>query len=283
MAGNVRSPTNTPPMPQRPHPDLSTERGDPRRPYTDGGKLPESRQDKGFVNSMLGGAGGMADSQQRGDTRQFGAMARTAPAVAPSGVVPREYVGLARALWLHVQAEHQVVKPAQEQLIALLEELKPRRGFRQRKVLPTLRVVAAKWRALPATARLAFKVTGSGDRFSLAEVRVIPSKMRMADWDESELALALRLTEIECRRRKLSIKRRPLGDACLHALARRYQRGEDRSDDSVLEDMWALADAFPQQAPAGGDFRVATRDGYWVGELVQYDGQPFLTARTFVD
>jgi hypothetical protein len=68
----VRSPNNTGPQPVRPHPDRSTERGDPRRPYTDGGKLPETKQDgTGFVNTMMGGAGGMADSQRRGDTRQF--------------------------------------------------------------------------------------------------------------------------------------------------------------------------------------------------------------------
>jgi hypothetical protein len=44
-----------------------------------------------------------------------------------------------------------------------------------------------------------------------------------------------------------------------------------------------LACAFPERAMAGGDFRVATRDGYWVGELVSYSDQPFLTARTFMD
>jgi hypothetical protein len=76
LGTRVRSPNNTPPQPHHAHPDLSTERGDPRRPYTDdGAKLPESRQDKGFVNTMMGGAGGM-DSQrpprsEHDSTRQF--------------------------------------------------------------------------------------------------------------------------------------------------------------------------------------------------------------------
>jgi hypothetical protein len=68
----------------------------------------------------------------------------------------------------------------------------------------------------------------------------------------------------------------------VNALARRYQRGDNRSDNAVLADLLELACAFPEQALAGGDFRVATRDGAFVGELVRYNGQPFLTARTYV-
>ncbi len=72
----VRSPNNTGPVAHRAHPDRDNA-SDPRRPYTDRGKLPESRQDKGFVNSMLGGLGGMdRDSQpasgpRTDDTRQY--------------------------------------------------------------------------------------------------------------------------------------------------------------------------------------------------------------------
>jgi hypothetical protein len=97
--------------------------------------------------------------------------------------------------------------------------------------------------------------------------------MRMESWVESELALGIRLTEVRFTRRVLDIKRRPLGDACLHALARRYQRGADRSDAAVLSDLWALA---------GGDFRVRAGGGAWVGERVQYGGGPHLAARTYV-
>jgi hypothetical protein len=66
----VKSPNNTGPTPPRPHPNRDNAQ-DPRRPYTDGGKLPKSRQDKGFVNTMMGGGGGMDDSQRRADTREF--------------------------------------------------------------------------------------------------------------------------------------------------------------------------------------------------------------------
>jgi hypothetical protein len=132
------------------------------------------------------------------------------------------------------------------------------------------------------TARLAFKVQEAGERFTLCEVRVVPSRMRMEGWDKSELALAVRLTEIEFAHGHLSISWRPLGDACLHAIARRYQRGEDRSDAAVLADLWALAEAFPQQAANSGDFKVPAGKGFWVGERVQYGGGPHLAARTFV-
>jgi hypothetical protein len=167
-----------------------------------------------------------------------------------------------------------VVNPAQRRLIATLEELESRRGFRQRKVLPTLRAVTARWRHLPSFTRLAFKVEGPADRLKLVEVRATPARMHMQGWQHDELALGIRLTEINFRRRVLDIKRRPLGDACLHALARRYQRGHDRSDAAVMADLWELAQAFPKRALAGGDFRVPAGGGYWVGARVQYDGQP---------
>jgi hypothetical protein len=65
----VVSPNSSGSQPKRPHPDLSTERGDPRRPYYDN-KPPEARQDKGFVNTMMGGAGGMdRDSARKDDAR----------------------------------------------------------------------------------------------------------------------------------------------------------------------------------------------------------------------
>jgi hypothetical protein len=75
MARNVVSPNSTGPQPQRPHPDLSTERGDPRRPYD---RPPEAKTDgRGFLNTTMGGAGGMDKDSQRpprsehDNTRQF--------------------------------------------------------------------------------------------------------------------------------------------------------------------------------------------------------------------
>lgn len=185
-----------------------------------------------------------------------------------------------------MDAEHRAAKPAQARLIATLEALKPRPGFRQPPLRETLREFAAGWSALSRTARLALKLVEAGDRLTLAELRVVPSRMRMAGWSESEseLALGIRLTQIECQRRHLSIKRTLLGDACLHALARRYERGRDRSDAAVLADLFALAEAYPERVLTLGDFRVpAGSGGAWIGECVRYTGRPFLTARTFVD
>jgi hypothetical protein len=60
----VRSPNNTGPTLRPPHPNRDNAQ-DPRRPYVDDGMLPESRQDKGFVNTMMGGGGGMDTDSQR--------------------------------------------------------------------------------------------------------------------------------------------------------------------------------------------------------------------------
>jgi hypothetical protein len=198
------------------------------------------------------------------------------------GRVPFEYIGLARRLWQRVEAEQRTVKPAQDCLVSSLEALSPRRGFRQPPLRPTLRQFAARWRALPSTALLGLKLVETGDRLSLAEIRVLPSRMRMEGWVEPELALGVRLTQIEFARRRVSIKRIPLGDACLHALARRYERGPDRDDATVLADLFALAEAY-EQALTPGDFRIPASGGAWVGERVKYQDRPFLAARTYVE
>src|SRR5690349_466367 len=169
--------------------------------------------------------------------------------------VPFEFIGLARRLWKRVEAEHRVVKPAQEALLALLASLEPRRGFRSPPRAAALRQVAARWQTLPATARLGLKLTLGSNRLTLSEIRVLPSKMRMQGWAEPELALGVRLTQITFERRRLDIKRMPLGDACLHALARRYERGPSRDDDAVMADLFALAEGYGDLALTPGDFR----------------------------
>jgi hypothetical protein len=74
----VRSPNSTGPQPQRPHPERDNAQ-DPRRPYVanDEARQREAKADgKGFVNAMMGGAGGMDTDAQRAsprtdDTRKF--------------------------------------------------------------------------------------------------------------------------------------------------------------------------------------------------------------------
>jgi hypothetical protein len=116
-------------------------------------------------------------------------------------------------LWRRLEAEHLVVRPAQDRLIASLEELAPRKGFRRLPIAATLRPVAARWRALPAETRLALKLTQHGEKLSLAEVRIVPSKMRMEGWDDTELVLGLVLIQIGGRwcldRRTSAVWRRP--------------------------------------------------------------------------
>jgi hypothetical protein len=214
--------------------------------------------------------------------------ARTAALAAPGappGVVDREWVGRARALWRRLEREYTSVRAAQDQLIAAVERLgHRRRGFRRLPIAETLRSVASRWRALPAETRLGpLKLSQTGKKLSLAEVRVVPSRMRMESWSESELVLGLSLIQIDYGA-QIIVSRKPLGDASLHAVARRYQRGTDRSDKAVLRDLLELACAFPEQVLTGADFRVAASGGYWRGELMQLGdgGPPHLAARTYV-
>lgn len=107
----------------------------------------------------------------------------------------------------------------------------------------------------------------------------------MANWREEELAIGIRLTEIEFRpREKLLIRKLPMADAALHAVARRWERAgpERRSDADVLRDLLVLAEAYPSHIDEA-EFRVPVHGGgAWVGRRVNYRGDKlFLSARTF--
>jgi len=74
-----------------------------------------------------------------------------------------------------------------------------------------------------------------------------------------------------------------LGAASLHALARRIERGRDRSDAGIFEDLAMLAFRWPETVDAGADeFLVATDDGNWAGSLARLDGNAACLARTWL-
>ncbi len=76
----------------------------------------------------------------------------------------------------------------------------------------------------------------------------------------------------------------------LHALARRYERGSDRSDQAVLADIAALVARHKSPLNDGVNFVCPVVSGKWRGERVQANicgtdqpKRPCLSVRTFVD
>jgi hypothetical protein len=58
----------------------------------------------------------------------------------------------------------------------------------------------------------------------------------------------------------------PIAICSLHSLARRIERGEDRTHDALLADLAALVDADPDAD------QVAAGDGFWIGPVIGMRG-----------
>jgi hypothetical protein len=67
--------------------------------------------------------------------------------------------------------------------------------------------------------------------------------MTFAGWGEGqdELAVGLELLTLILARGRFASETKILADVGLHALARRFERGDDRSDDAVLANLKPLA------------------------------------------
>jgi hypothetical protein len=60
----------------------------------------------------------------------------------------------------------------------------------------------------------------------------------------------------------------PVAICSLHALARRLERGADRSHDALFRDLCTLAVVADHDRE-----RVAASDGYWIGDLREMKGR----------
>jgi hypothetical protein len=195
------------------------------------------------------------------------------------GKVPAEFIGRARCLR---DAVGRTAAEADRLTKLLIGPLRPRHGFRQapRRTLPD---VATAWRVLlPEAGRLGDPIGEFADRkLRLAELRAYPIRMRFAAWDGAdELAPALRMTLVVCAPPRFRCENMLLADVGLHALARRYERGADRSDAAVLRDLVPLARS---AATVNGEFAIPTADnGCWIGRVTRVRGASVLAVRTFV-
>jgi hypothetical protein len=207
---------------------------------------------------------------------------RSAP--RPGARVQNLYVGLARSLWYRLRAEHERVRPERDRLIRTFQAHAANRQLTGKVINRLL----AQWADLPGLGRLGLEIEQpAGGGLRLTELRCIPSRMTLEGWNEPELAIgldALRIVYVP--RREIAVKRDPLGDVCHHAVARRYERCRDRSDDAVLRDVAALvgdADRYLAAVGDGGDFAIPTPSGgTWIGERMSYMNRPFLSVRTYV-
>ncbi len=201
-------------------------------------------------------------------------------AAPPAGArIPVQYIGQARQLRNRLAVAYSDHEAAAERLIA---PFRARPGFAPMPPHAWLRALAQDWRALPGFGRL--RLFAEFDReagLRIAELRVVPSRIKLAGWTEDEPAVAVELRSVVIRPPDFKDAKLTMATAGLHGLARRYQRDASRDDASVLRDLFALTRGVPRASLAGGEFAIpAAGGGRWIGSAS--DGGAVLV-RTFVD
>jgi hypothetical protein len=204
-------------------------------------------------------------------------------------MVPREYVGLARQFLRDCEAEHtiaadmfkQISKPVFDRLIRY-----PQRKLRD----GDLRNFARQWKTTPDRFRLIFQtrldVRGCAGR--IAEVRLQTAKLSFPEWNESveepSITITMHCLKVPLKGRNPAISR-CVATISLHALARRFQRGKDKSHEAICEDFLALflaniADY--ETFPTDENFSIPTADGAWLGLTCEVDTEDQKSHRQFV-
>lgn len=198
---------------------------------------------------------------------------------ADAGKVPVEFIGRARQLRNRIAESHAEATAATEQLIL---PLRPRPDFAPLYSRSVLGIGAARWRALPAFGRLFLLSELNNGKLTLAEVRARASRMSLPGWDVKEPALSISLRAIDIAPASFSERAAMLAVIGLHALARRYQRGYEHTDDAVLRDLAPIGREFVTAVSTFGEFRIAAGGGFWIGAVANSNGSPVLCVRTFI-
>jgi hypothetical protein len=210
--------------------------------------------------------------------------------VALASRVPAQFVGLARQFRDRVSIED---IPAG----GLVTELAGRAMARfKRNSIPRLDMItgiASEWRdRMPQFSRLRLQADLDRRRKSLRifELRLTCSEYQDPSWDHSERGVILYLFGLEIAPFLYNFSSSTTGIVSMHALARRMERSADTDDESVKNDLRALALAHRDLAEQGdrAEFRVPVPGGVWRGAVrdvrnaLRGDTDRALAVRTFV-
>lgn len=171
-------------------------------------------------------------------------------------------------------------------IVRLLEPFQGRNpSALSRKTL--LRKLTAEWKSLNPFGRLRLKIGTDRGVTAIDEVRCCPSAMYAANWTASENTLAIVLYSI-CIEPRAVVKEKVyvLAMVCQHALARRFERGDGRSNLGVLTDLLPLITAWPSTIKQPGDFSIKAGNGAWRGEVttlnLDTERMSIMSVRTFI-
>ncbi len=170
--------------------------------------------------------------------------------------VPAEFLGRARLLRDKISVAHQTWLDAAVDLTA---PLMPRGNFTPTFTKQSLRVTRARWRDLPEWGRLGIAAVNGGDELKIAETRLAPFAVTMPEWaNDAELCVAIQLCALEMvLPAHFTTKIRAIAVVGLHGLARRFERGIDRSDKSVLRDLSVFGKSWSEAVRSpDGEFAI---------------------------
>ena len=191
--------------------------------------------------------------------------------------VPREFVGLARAFRNRVAAADARVAAVVPGIVGQLRA--HAHGMRNGKLSKLdMQVALRAWQTgVTDSYMLDARLRTERRRFTVAELRATCDRMTAgAAWNGAEQdAVALSWHAIQLHDRLVDYLIRPVATMTLHALARRFERGDGREDSNVVQDLaplaaYAAADktavAPPPTLPVTAEVRVS--DGRWAGRWV---------------
>jgi hypothetical protein len=194
---------------------------------------------------------------------------------------PFEFLGKARMFRDRVGAEDDGVGRA---VLAIMAPL-ARRRLKSRIFRPGDLIDAERqFRNLPSAGRLSLKIERDKHGLRIEELRCAAGKIRFAEWanDASDLDIGIMRIELT------AVSWGPafvggdlVASLSLHALARRYQRGFNTSDETILLELKALAMCHADVVQTPGDFAIGGSGGNWVGAIGLRDGMPVMAVRSF--
>jgi hypothetical protein len=193
-----------------------------------------------------------------------------------------QWIGKARLLRGRIASAHRAWLDGAVDLAA---PLMPRDNFTPTFTQQSLSVTAARWKSLPEWGRLGSSVAREPDRLLISETRLASFTVTMAEWDDPELSVAVTLSALDMRLpAAFSTCIRVIAAVGLHGIARRFERGSDRSERAVLRDFMPISAAWPDAVRSGRDFDVpALGGGRWIGAVMVHEKRPTLAVRTFVN
>jgi hypothetical protein len=182
--------------------------------------------------------------------------------------VGAEWRGLARVYRDRVKVEDLAFERTSSTIAsALRTRLKRHPRLRHEQMAGAVR----NWRCgIPTTFRLGnLTTTLDRDEFAIAEPRLGVTWLHDDAWedDEHEQGIAVMRYRLALAKGKLRAHWQAVALVSLHAIARRIERGADRSHAALTADLARLLDADPCAD------MVAASDGFWVGAVQEMEGR----------